>query len=79
MSDGHRMEKPATMPYYIYEILLRCWRKQPVDRPTFTEIINNLIQYQIETEYAHLSIINSRLAFASETGTTKCEKSGIMA
>ncbi|MCP9263196.1 Ephrin type-A receptor 3 [Dirofilaria immitis] len=50
LKDDHRMEKPSAMPYYIYNIILRCWRKQPVDRPTFNEIVRDLMPYYIEYE-----------------------------
>lgn len=61
-SDGHRMEKPSSMPSYIFDILLRCWRKQPVDRPTFTEIERELLPFYIEFETSHLELVSDRLA-----------------
>lgn len=56
------MEKPASMPCYIYDILLRCWRKQPVDRPTFNEIEHELLPYYIEFETSHMELVSDRLA-----------------
>uniref|UniRef100_A0A9J2PEC5 Protein kinase domain-containing protein n=1 Tax=Ascaris lumbricoides TaxID=6252 RepID=A0A9J2PEC5_ASCLU len=62
LNDGHRMEKPSSMPSYIFDILLRCWRKQPVDRPTFTEIERELLPFYIEFETSHLELVSDRLA-----------------
>ncbi|VDN91900.1 unnamed protein product [Brugia pahangi] len=61
LKDGHRMEKPSTMPYYIYNIILQCWRKQPVDRPTFNEIVRDLMPYYIEYESSHIVMLTSRI------------------
>uniref|UniRef100_A0A8L7TCV1 Bm6151, isoform e n=1 Tax=Brugia malayi TaxID=6279 RepID=A0A8L7TCV1_BRUMA len=61
LKDGHRMEKPSTMPYYIYNIILQCWRKQPVDRPTFNEIVRDLMPYYIEYESSHIIMLTSRI------------------
>ncbi|EJW88242.1 TK protein kinase, partial [Wuchereria bancrofti] len=65
LKDGHRMEKPSTMPYYIYNIMLQCWRKQPVDRPTFNEIVRDLMPYYIEYESSHIVMLTSRIVAES--------------
>ncbi|KAI6231720.1 Protein kinase domain-containing protein [Aphelenchoides besseyi] len=59
--EGHRMERPASMPIYIYDVVLRCWRWQPVDRPTFVEIVDVLQPFYIENETQHLNLIADRL------------------
>ncbi|VDN04564.1 unnamed protein product [Thelazia callipaeda] len=65
LNDGHRMEKPTAMPYYIYNIVLLCWRKQPVDRPTFEEIVRDLKPYYIEYESSHIILLTSRIVAES--------------
>uniref|UniRef100_A0A0R3S001 Protein kinase domain-containing protein n=1 Tax=Elaeophora elaphi TaxID=1147741 RepID=A0A0R3S001_9BILA len=65
LKDDHRMEKPSTMPYYIYNIILMCWRKQPVDRPTFNEIVRDLMPYYIEYESSHIVLLTSRIVAES--------------
>ncbi|VDK70983.1 unnamed protein product [Litomosoides sigmodontis] len=65
LKDDHRMEKPSAMPYYIYNIILQCWRKQPVDRPTFNEIIRDLTPYYIEYESSHVVLLTSRVVAES--------------
>ncbi|EFO25458.2 TK protein kinase [Loa loa] len=65
LKDDHRMEKPSAMPYYIYNIVLQCWRKQPVDRPTFNEIVRDLMPYYIEYESSHIILLTSRIVAES--------------
>lgn len=36
--DGERLHHPDACPPDIYKLLLRCWAKNPQDRPTFVEI-----------------------------------------
>jgi len=60
-NDGYRMEKPDDMPSYVFDILLKCWRFQPVDRPTFEEIQLLLEPYYIEMEEVHLAIVTKRM------------------
>ncbi|VBB29419.1 unnamed protein product [Acanthocheilonema viteae] len=67
LKDDHRMEKPSAMPYYIYNIILQCWRKQPVDRPTFNEIVRDLMPYYIEYESSHIILLTTRIAAESIT------------
>ncbi|XP_052436625.1 tyrosine-protein kinase SRK2 [Carassius gibelio] len=40
---GERMERPAGCPEALYEIMLRCWRSNPEERPTFTELRGKLM------------------------------------
>lgn len=55
------------MPYYIYNIVLQCWRKQPVDRPTFNEIVRDLMPFYIEYESSHIILLTSRIVAESIT------------
>ncbi|XP_030050521.1 tyrosine-protein kinase Mer, partial [Microcaecilia unicolor] len=36
--EGHRLKQPADCLDELYEIMYACWRADPVDRPTFTEL-----------------------------------------
>lgn len=40
--SGHRMQKPPHCGVELYEIMLRCWEKNPKQRPTFTELRTQL-------------------------------------
>ncbi|VDP12584.1 unnamed protein product [Onchocerca flexuosa] len=73
LKDDHRMEKPSMMPYYIYNIILRCWRKQPVDRPNFNEIVRDLMPYYIEYESSHIALLISRIT-AESTANKKVKE-----
>ncbi|XP_056423188.1 tyrosine-protein kinase Mer isoform X2 [Hyla sarda] len=36
--QGHRLKQPADCMDELYELMYLCWRTDPVDRPTFTEL-----------------------------------------
>ncbi|XP_052386509.1 tyrosine-protein kinase SRK2 [Carassius gibelio] len=40
---GERMERPAGCPEALYDIMLQCWRPNPEERPTFTELREKLL------------------------------------
>lgn len=55
---GNRLEQPPDCPKEIYEIMLSCWREQPLERPTFKEI-GNTLRAMLENEtasYGYLSL-----------------------
>ena len=35
VSQGYRMSQPSNCPYRFYNIMLKCWREEPENRPTF--------------------------------------------
>ncbi|XP_057200162.1 tyrosine-protein kinase SRK2 [Triplophysa rosa] len=40
---GKRMARPAGCPEALYDIMLQCWRTNPTERPTFTELQEKLV------------------------------------
>ncbi|XP_056624168.1 tyrosine-protein kinase SRK2 [Triplophysa dalaica] len=40
---GKRMERPAGCPEALYDIMLQCWKTNPAERPTFTELQEKLM------------------------------------
>ena len=42
LKSGGRLEKPARAISAIYDLMFSCWRENPDDRPTFTEIAQTL-------------------------------------
>ncbi|KAE9420312.1 hypothetical protein Angca_005875, partial [Angiostrongylus cantonensis] len=61
LNDGHRFERQPKMPHFIYDVVLQCWRRLPVDRPHFREIELYLLPHYIEYEAAHMDIISERI------------------
>lgn len=41
--DGGVMERPENCPDNLYNLMRRCWQHRPTARPTFMEIINELL------------------------------------
>lgn len=56
------MERPSNMPHYIYNIVLKCWRFQPQDRPCLEQIVQWLEPLYIEFENSYVESVTSRLA-----------------
>nr|XP_058968547.1 uncharacterized protein LOC131795005 isoform X1 [Pocillopora verrucosa] len=42
IKNGYRMERPETCSQQIYQIMLSCWRANPEERPSFTDLRNEL-------------------------------------
>ncbi|XP_077296631.1 vascular endothelial growth factor receptor 1-like [Arctopsyche grandis] len=40
--EGYRMEKPNYSNKRIYSIMLECWRARPIQRPSFTQLVEKL-------------------------------------
>ena len=47
---GYRMPLPAGCPNPLYQIMLRCWLKNPEERPTFEYLEGTLEDYFVATE-----------------------------
>jgi serine/threonine protein kinase len=37
--EGYRLAKPASCPDAMYEIMMRCWKENPKERPTMEKIV----------------------------------------
>lgn len=43
VTAGHTLSRPANCPDLLFDIMLKCWKKNPNERPTFIEIIEILL------------------------------------
>ena len=53
VEKGYRMPKPPAnfeCPDTLYDMLLKCWEKEAMDRPTFEFLYNFFDDYFIATE-----------------------------
>jgi hypothetical protein len=44
--EGHRMSCPVACPPSLYEIMVNCWKAEPSDRPTFSELVK-VVSYHV--------------------------------
>nr|XP_055028482.1 tyrosine-protein kinase SRK3 [Misgurnus anguillicaudatus] len=51
IKKGHRMARPAGCPEALYEIMQLCWRSNPAERPTFTQLREKLLALVHEPEF----------------------------
>ncbi|KAL6430119.1 hypothetical protein ACFW04_007716 [Cataglyphis niger] len=40
--EGERLHEPEATPSYMYELMLRCWAREPSERPTFASLKESL-------------------------------------
>jgi len=57
LQQGHRMSKPQHVDEKLYGIMTKCWQENPDERPTFTELRNELN----EMENQHKRLINMEM------------------
>ena len=53
--DGYRLEKPEHCKREVYNIMFYCWEKDANQRPTFSDLVELLVQMLLsETDYIQL-------------------------
>ncbi|KAM4041526.1 tyrosine-protein kinase Mer [Anomaloglossus baeobatrachus] len=71
--EGHRLKQPADCLDELYELMYLCWRADPADRPTFTELKYKLEKFLQElpptTNQEDVIYINTSLPEDSELFT----------
>ncbi|KAG9467842.1 hypothetical protein GDO78_014190 [Eleutherodactylus coqui] len=50
LDEGYRMPCPEQCPAELYDIMLKCWREKPEDRPTFDYLQSVLEDFSTATE-----------------------------
>jgi hypothetical protein len=45
IDEGRRLEKPPACPDGVYDIMYRCWKRLPEERPTFAQLVELVAQY----------------------------------
>ena len=60
--QGERLPKPENCPNELYEIMLKCWNAVPSQRPTFQDLLNDLLNFSktIQPENATIIHIDQR-------------------
>jgi len=47
LEKGFRHPQPANCSREMYDIMLMCWKKNPVERPTFEFLFNTMDDYNV--------------------------------
>ncbi|ESO05602.1 hypothetical protein HELRODRAFT_186940 [Helobdella robusta] len=63
LESGKRHPKPAHCPEELYEEMMKCWNKNPDDRPTFEHLNDFLNGYYINIEKQNVNSSNISLSF----------------
>jgi hypothetical protein len=59
LENGYRMEKPEFAPTYMGEIMAGCWKADPKNRPSFSEIEQMISKRMESTVSDHYLNLNS--------------------
>jgi serine/threonine protein kinase len=54
---GERLPKPEDCPDELYELMLKCWKANPDERPTFQEVLNGLINFSKTVQVENAAIV----------------------
>lgn len=54
VTQEKRLQKPVNTPMIIYQVMLRCWDKDPELRPCFTDLQRQLYELNREGDYPHI-------------------------
>jgi hypothetical protein len=70
IQNGYRMEKPDNAPTLFGEIMSSCWKKEPKDRPTFSqlqEMIGDYLEPLAVSDYLTVNNIPYEIGDAGRT------------
>jgi len=62
--SGHRLARPAGCPDGLWDLLQRTWAEKPADRPTFTELANDLARLDLDPLFDTLEAVNKDMEVA---------------
>ncbi|KAI1887913.1 hypothetical protein AGOR_G00195380 [Albula goreensis] len=65
--DGYRMREPEFAPSHIYEVMKCCWDADPLKRPSFRKILENL-EVQLADSTKHIYMNFSRSSVSDQRG-----------
>lgn len=76
LQSGHRMERPKGCSMATYQLMQRCWRTDPDERPTFSEIVAELDkQVNQHTEQDYILCPLPKEYYVDETGSGPSQQS----
>jgi hypothetical protein len=71
---GYRMDKPESAPNFFGEIMADCWKSDPKERPTFSqmeEIILGHMESSVSSDYLNMNAPYVKLNEEKENATPK--------
>ncbi|XP_019632531.1 PREDICTED: tyrosine-protein kinase receptor Tie-1-like [Branchiostoma belcheri] len=57
LREGYRMPKPRNCDENLYQMMLQCWQRRPEDRPTFSDLVEQL-KGMMEDKSSYVNIEN---------------------
>jgi len=50
LQRGYRHPRPRQCSDELYEIMMQCWKEEPVERPTFAHLFNTMNDFNVSME-----------------------------
>uniref|UniRef100_A0A8C5HUM2 Fibroblast growth factor receptor n=1 Tax=Gouania willdenowi TaxID=441366 RepID=A0A8C5HUM2_GOUWI len=74
LKEGHRMDKPSNCTHELYTKMRECWHAVPTQRPTFTQLVEELDRelLSISDEYLDLSTPFEQYSPSCEDTSSSC-------
>ncbi len=73
--SGLRLEKPTHCKRELYNVMYYCWNQDPVDRPSFSELVKILANLIEESEdYIRLDLFPEHCYYNLVEGDLEAEK-----
>ncbi|KAK7464024.1 hypothetical protein BaRGS_00037988 [Batillaria attramentaria] len=54
VTQNKRLAKPSNTPMIVYQIMMKCWDKDPEQRPSFVDLTNQMTELNREGDYPHI-------------------------
>lgn len=73
LQSGYRLEKPDYAPITFGDIMTDCWKKDPNERPTFSQLeerITGLLETTVSSYYWNLNVFYEKLNKEKENAKT---------
>ena len=78
LQNGYRMEKPILAPNFFGKMMENCWKMEPKERPTFSqleEIISGHLESCVRSHYLELNVPYTKLNEPKEQVSSSEQKS----
>jgi len=62
VKNGERLPQPVNCPDELYQLMMKCWKENPEERPTFRQLLSDLLHFSktIKIENAEVIQIDGR-------------------
>jgi len=56
--NGERLSQPNNCPKELYEMMIKCWKENPEERPLFRQLLSDLLLFSTTINAANAEIVH---------------------